>query len=223
MRRSTLTVLITVLVAAAAAASAGSSVSAERLADAAQKNAAALRQYSWKMQMEMTADDAVQPAKVYHVRYDDHGNLQQTLLTKQEPNKAAWYAIRGRIKKKRERELGEWSVRLAEQIKRYTTPTRGQMLDFYGKAKTSKTADGAIRYTALGFLEPDDTATFWIDAASGQVDRFGFMTMLDGLKVLGEVEYGRLDDGTRYAENITVEVPEKRVRAVVETFDYIRQ
>ena len=25
------------------------------------------------------------------------------------------------------------SMRLAEQVKRYTTPTRGQMLDFYGR------------------------------------------------------------------------------------------
>ena len=206
-----------------ASASAALPVTPDHLVDASQRNAQELRHYTWKMQMETTLQDALQPVKLYAMRYDDNGNLQKSLLSDKPDDTAAWYAIRGRIKKKRARELSEWTARLAEVVKLYTTPTRGQLLDFYTKARSTSTADGTVRFTALGFLEPDDTATFWIDPATRTPSRFGFATTLDGFKVLGEVEYGQLTDGTCYARKVRVEVPEKKVRALVETFDYVRQ
>ena len=222
MNRSIFAILSLALVSTALATTTPQATP-DDLANDAQRNALELRHYTWKMQLETTAEDAQQPVKLYAMRYDDNGNLQKKLLSGEADNKAAWYAIRGRVKKKRARELNEWTTRLAEMVKLYTTPTRGQLLDFYTKARSTATADGTVRFTAIGFLGTDDTATFWVDSASQTPNRFGFSTTLDGFKVMGEVEYGELTDGTRYARKVRVEVPERQVRAVVETFDYIRQ
>jgi hypothetical protein len=41
--------------------------------------------------------------------------------------------------------------------------------------------------------------------------------------LLGEVQYARVAGGPSYATQMVIEVPAKKVRAKVETFDYIKQ
>jgi len=191
-------------------------------AQEAQQNAALIRQYSWKMRIEVTVKDDTKPPKIYQMRFDADGKPQKTLLTAEEKQKKM-RGVRGRVQKKKMKAMKEWAGELADVVKKYTTPTPGTMLDFYAKAKTTPEADGTVKVAGTGFMQPGDSATFWIDQQTGGVQRFTFTTTLDGDPITGEVQYSRVQTGPSYAAHMVIEVPAKKVRAKVETFDYVKQ
>jgi hypothetical protein len=188
----------------------------------AQQNAALMRQYSWKMRVEVTVKDEIKPAKMYQMRFDADGKPQKTLLTAEEKQKKK-RGVRGRIIKKKMKAMKEWAGELADVVKTYTTATPGTMLDFYAKAKMTPEADGTVKIEGAGFMQPGDTATFWIDPQTKGSRRFTFTTTLDGDPVTGEVQYARVPGGPSYAAQTVINVAAKKVRAKVETFDYVKQ
>ena len=49
--------------------------------DAAQQNARAMMQYTWKMSVQVEVDGAAKPERLYHMRYDSQGTLHKTPLS----------------------------------------------------------------------------------------------------------------------------------------------
>ena len=62
---------------------------ASAYAQEAQQNAALMRQYSWKMRVEVTVKDETKPPKMYQMRFDADGKPQKTLLSAEERRNAA--------------------------------------------------------------------------------------------------------------------------------------
>ncbi len=197
---------------------------------AAKQNAAMLAQYSWKMRTEVNITvrgEAKQVVKLYEIRVDLDGRPQKTELTAPrapaEPSKRS-FGIRTRIKnaKKQEKvaEYKRWAGELSELVESYTTPSAGTMFDFYAKATYTPVENGLVEVKGRDFLQPGDSVTFVIDAATKAPRSFAFKTRLSQDTVQGNVEYGQAPAGPRYAERTTVNVPAKSVTAKVETYDY---
>lgn len=195
---------------------------ATQYADAARENATLMKQYSWKMRVEMTVDGDTKPAQIYQMRYDRDGNLQKTPLTAPEQVKRK-RGIRGAIQKDKIEDFREWSAKLAELIQRYMAPSPGTMMDFYGKAVMSPGPNGTGQMSAGGFLQKDDRVTFWVNRETNDPLRFQFITALEGDRVEGNVEFDRVTGGPQYAARVAVSVPERKIAAKVETFDYLKQ
>jgi hypothetical protein len=188
----------------------------------AQQNAALMRQYGWKMRVEVTVKDEIKPAKMYQMRFDADGKPQKTLLTAEKKQKKK-RGVRGRVQKKKTKAMKEWAGELADVVKTYTTATPGTMLDFYAKAKMTLETDGTVKIAGTEFMQSGDTATFWLDQQTKRARRFSFTTILDGDPMTGEVQYARVPAGPSYAAQTVISVPAKKVRAKVETFDYAKQ
>ena len=193
---------------------------ADQYAAKAKENATLLRQYSWKMRIETTIKGETKPAAVYQLRFDLDGKLQKTLLTApaEEPS-----GLGKRFKAKKQKEAKEWAEDLAEVVKRYLSPSPGNMMDFFAKAKSAPAKDGTAQVTASGFLDPGDTATFWVNRETRQAVRYAFSTKLQGDQVQGKVDFRQVPDGPHYPARILVQVPAKQASAKVETFDYLKQ
>ncbi|MBP7147676.1 MAG: hypothetical protein KBD01_09035 [Acidobacteria bacterium] len=195
---------------------------AKQYAKNAQQNAALMRNYSWKMRVEVTVKGDSRPASLYQVRYDANGELQKTLLTPPaDPQKKR--GLRGAIQKNKTEEFRDWAGQLSELVKRYMAPTAGEMMDFYAKATMRPGPDGTAEMSAGDFVSQGDKVTFWVDKAANRPLRFHFATTLDEDPVEGKVKYGLRDDGLQYPEHIVISVPAKKVSAIIETFDYLRQ
>ena len=108
-------------------------------------------------------------------------------------------------------------------MKTYAHPTPGNMLDFYSKATFTPTAAGQVEIKGTDFLQPGDSATFWIDSATGQIRTYAFRTSMEGDPVNGQMEFQILQNGPSYPARATISIPGKSLRAVVENFDYLRQ
>ena len=209
------------LPAAALAQGADPGALASQYAANAKQNATLLRQYSWKMRVEPTIKGETKPPTVYQLRFDLDGKLQKTVLTAPPAPEAK--GLGKRIKEKKIEEMKDWAGDLAELVKKYMAPTPGNMMDFYAKAKVTPSPDGTAQVTAGSFLQPGDTATFWIDKATNVPVRYAFTTALEGDPVDAKVDYGQVQGGPQYAARVVVNVPAKEISAKVETFDYLKQ
>ncbi len=196
---------------------------AKLYAESARQNATLMRQYSWKMRVEMTVDGKTHPAQIYQMRYDMDGKLQKTPLTAPEEIKKKRGLIRGAIQKNKIEDFKEWSAQLHELIKEYMAPSPGSMLDFYSKARMSPGPDSTAQMAAGDFLQKGDKATFWVDRESRAPLRYRFVTALEEDGVEGNVEFAQVTGGPRYPGRVTVSVPARKVTAKVENFDFLKQ
>ncbi len=196
---------------------------AKQYAESARQNATLMRQYSWKMRVEMTVDGKTHPAQIYQMRYDMDGKLQRTALTAPEEVKKKRGLIRGAIQKNKIEDFKEWSEQLQDLIKDYMAPSPGAVLDFYSKARMSPGSDTTAQVAAGDFLQKGDRATFWVHKQSSAPVRYSFVTALDEESVEGNVEFAQVTGGPRYPGRVTVSVPGRKVTAKVENFDFVKQ
>jgi len=194
----------------------------KQYSEAAKTNGALMRQYSWKMRIEVTIKGDTKQPMIYLMRFDFDGKLQKTLLTAPQQKKKR-RGLRKRIAKKKIAQVKAWANKLTDLVKRYTTASPGVMLDFYMKASFTPLANGTLQIRAGGFLQPGDKATFLHDSQSQQLKQFTFSTTLDGENVLGTVQYAKVTNGPTYAARSIIQVPGKKVTAVVENFDFLKQ
>ena len=90
----------TLVVALAVAQAQDPALQALAFSDAAQRNARAMMQYTWKMSVQVKVDGAAKPERLYHMRYDSQGILHKTPLSEpQDPKKPG---VRGRVQKKKQ-------------------------------------------------------------------------------------------------------------------------
>jgi hypothetical protein len=190
--------------------------------DAAQQNARAMMQYSWKMSIQVTVDGAAKPGRLYHMRYDSNGTLHKTVLS--EPQEKKKRGVRGRVEKKKQGAAKEYATAIAELVRSYSSPSTGTLVDFFLKATSTPQPDGTVEIKGADFLNKGDTVSYVIDPGTNQLRAFSFWTMLDGDPVHGETLFDRLSDGLSYAARTTIKFEAKKnIVAVAENFDHIRQ
>ena len=190
--------------------------------DAAQQNARAMMQYTWKMSVQVKVDGAAKPERLYHMRYDSQGILHKTPLSEpQEPKKRG---VRGQVQKKKQEAAKEYATAIAELVRNYSSPSTGTLVDFFKKATVIPRPDGTMEIKGGGFLAPGDTVSYVIDPRTNDLRTFSFWTVMDGDKVRGTTQFARLANGPSYAARTTIEFEAKKyIVAVAESFDHLRQ
>lgn len=190
--------------------------------DAAQQNAHAMMQYTWKMSVQVKVDGAAKPERLYHMRYDSQGTLHKTPLTEpQDPKKPG---VRGRVQKKKQEAAKEYATSIAELVRNYSSPSTGTLVDFFEKATVVPRPDGTVEIKGGGFLAQGDTVSYVIDPRTNDLRTFSFWTVMDGDKVRGTTQFARLSNGPSYAARTTIDFEAKKhIVAVAESFDHLRQ
>ena len=140
-------------------------LAADAYATHAKQNAELMQKYTWKMRVQLTYKGEDKPAQLYQMNYVN-GQLQKTLLSAPPAETGRKHGIKHRIKEKKIDEFKDWAAQLTDLVKRYMAPTPGTMMDFYSSATFSPVPSGNVRATDTGFIQPGDTATYWIDPAT---------------------------------------------------------
>jgi len=212
----------TLVVALAVAQGPDPAQQALAFSDAAQQNARAMMQYTWKMSVQVRVDGAAKPERLYHMRYDNQGVLHKTPLSEpQDPKKRG---VRGQVQKKKQEAAKEYATAIAELVRKYSSPSTGTLVDFFQKATVTPRPDGTIEIKGAGFLVNGDTVIYVIDPRTNELRVFSFWTVMDGDKVRGETQFSRLSNGLSYAARTTIDFEAKKhIVAVAENFDHLRQ
>jgi len=194
-------------------------LAADAYAASAKKNAELMQKYTWKMRVQITYKGEARPAALYQMNYAN-GQLQKTMLSAPPPETGRKHGIRHRIKEEKIADFKAWAGQLTDLIKRYMAPSPGTMMDFYSRATFSPVPSGNVRATDVGFIQPGDTATYWINPATKRPTRYAFATSLQGDPVTCTVRFGQVPGGPQYASQINISVPSKEVSATITNFNY---
>jgi hypothetical protein len=194
-------------------------MAANAYAARAKENAGLMQKYTWKMRIQFVSKGEDKPAVLYQMNYSN-GQLQKTLLTAPEKPGGRQHGIKHRMEEKKLAEFKQWVEDLTSLIKRYMTPSPGAVMDFYSKATFSPMPSGNVKATEMGFIQPGDTATYWVNPATHKPVQYTFTTSLEGDAVHCTVQFADIPHGPQYASTIHVSVPARQISATVTQFDY---
>jgi hypothetical protein len=195
-------------------------LAADAYAAHAKANAQLMQKYTWKMRVQLTYKGEDKPAQLYQLNYVN-GQLQKTLLSAPPAETGRKHGIKHRIKEQKIDEFKAWAAQLTDLIKRYMAPSPGTMMDFYSSATFSPMPSGNVRATDTGFIQPGDTATYWINPATKQPVTYAFATSLQGDAVNSTVTFGQVPGGPQYASQVNISVPAKEVSATITNFNFV--
>jgi outer membrane lipoprotein-sorting protein len=196
----------------------------KKFAQAQQENAKKLRQYSWKSRTEVRKGGETKSTQLYLMRYDIEGAPQQTLVSgtsQQIPTRG----LRGLIAKKKKEEFVETLNGLGALAKSYGNLSPDRVQRFMADAavtpeKTSRQT--LIRIQGRDVLQPGDSMTVWVDAATRKQRRVEIETTFDRKPVRIVSEFQDLPDGPTYVARSVVDYPSKELTITTENFDYTR-
>jgi hypothetical protein len=196
----------------------------KQFAQAQQENAKKLRQYSWKSRAEVRKGGETKSTQLYLVRYDADGAVQQTLVSntaQQIPTRG----LRGFVAKKKKEEFVELLDGLRAVAKSYGGLPAERMQRFMAGAAvtTEKTARGSlVRLQGRDVLQPGDSMTVWLDAATRRQRKVEVQTTLQGRPVRIVSEFRDLVEGPTHLARSVVEYPSRELAITTENFDYAR-
>jgi len=205
-----------------AAQSSDMAAMAQQFGASAKQNAAALKLYTWKMQVQVTLKGDPKPAKLFQMQFAPDGRLQKTPLTQDAPQQKQ-RGLKGRIVEKKTAEMKEYAADLAELCKDYLAPSPTLLQAFFSKVLTQQAPGGWAQLYATDVIAPGDRLAYEIDPKTQAIHRVLFHATLEGDPVDGVVEMQAMPGGgPTYAAKATVNAPGKKLSATIQNFDYQR-
>ena len=194
-------------------------LAADAYATQAKQNAELMQKYTWKMRVQLTYKGEDKPAQLYQMNYVN-GQLQKTLLSAPPAETGRKHGIKHRIKEKKIDEFKDWAAQLTDLVKRYMAPTPGTMMDFYSSATFSPVPSGNVRATDIGFIQPGDNVTYFINPATKSPTAYDFSTAMNGNPVTGTAQFAQVPGGPKYASSLTINDPADNLSVAVTNFEY---
>ena len=185
-----------------------------------QKNAQALRQYSWKSRTEVRKDGEVKSTKLFMTRYAADGTPVQVLL-EEDSAKLPKFGLRGMIARKKKEEAGKLIQALQALAKSYGELPPAKMQEFMSKA-TVRVEQNMLRLEATDVLQPNDSMIIWLDANTRRQRRIEINSSYDAKPVRIVSEFKDLPAGPTYMARSVVDYTSEELTLTVENFDHQR-
>ena len=187
-----------------------------------QKNAQALRQYSWKSRAEVRKDGELKSTKLFMTRYAADGTQVQVLL-EEDSASLPKFGLRGMIAKKKKEEAAELIEALQKLAKSYGELPPAKMQEFMARATATletNTPQPLLRLEASDVLQPNDSMTVWVDANTRRQRRIEINSSYDAKPVRIVSEFKDLPGGPTYMARSVLDYPREELTLTVENFDH---
>jgi hypothetical protein len=192
-----------------------------RPAAAPPDNATALRQYEWKSRTEIRKDGETKRVEVASMRYDDHGQLQKTVIGSTPEPDLPKFGLRRRIAKNKLEDFREKIASLAALAQSYRDLPADRKQRFMTTAAATP-EEKLIRLQGRDVLQSGDSMTIFIDAVSRRQKRIEIQTTFDQKPVRIVSEFADLSGGPTYMSRSEVTYDGNSIGIITENFDYTR-
>ena len=195
-------------------------------ASTAQANAAALRQYQWKLRTEVQRKGETKSAQVALVRFDANGQMQTTPISKTPEPDLPKFGLRKAIAEKKFKEFKETVQQLGDLARAYANLSPEQMQHFMTAASLTPEISGEqklVRAAGHDVFQNGDTMTVWLDAVSRKQRRVEIQATYEGKPVRIVSEFRDLPQGgPTYLATSRVMYDDGEVVIVTTNFDHER-
>jgi len=183
-----------------------------------------LKQYEWVETTVVSLKGDEKSRKVNRCYYGADGGVAKVpLSTPPPPQKKR--GLRGRIIANKTEELTDYMQQAVALVKSYVPPNPAlvQAAKDTGKVSLEITQPGKrVRLNFRDYLKPGDTLSVEVDTANNRLLGLTVKTYLDGPKdaVSLDARMASLNDGTTYADSITLNATKKKIKVNVDNSGY---
>ena len=191
-------------------------------AEAAARNQAALRQYTWIQTTQISLKGEVKATKVESVLYGPDGQQQKTVISAPQPKQEP--GIRGRIEEHEEDEMKNTLESASVLVQSYVPPSaqKLQAAVTAGNMQVLAAQPGQAVLAFANYQLPGDSLTLTMNLQPRVMQTIDVSTWMDApdKTVTLVVQMQQLPDGTNYPQLSTLTIPWKNVQVMVNNSDF---
>jgi hypothetical protein len=202
---------------------------AQAAKEAAARNQQALRSYSWITKTELSLKGEVKNTKVESCQYGPDGKVQKTELS-EPPDQQPQEKKRGRRGRRKEKIVAKKTGEMKEElqasaalVQSYIPPSAEKLQAAIAAGKvTISPGAGAEAVRFADYEKAGDSLTLTLDSQSKSMRQIAVDTWLDKPenKVTLEVSFQSLPDGTNYAGETVLRIPNDSIEVRIENSNY---
>jgi hypothetical protein len=190
--------------------------------EAAARNQAALRQYTWIQTTQISLKGEVKATKVESVLYGPDGQQQKTVISAPQPKQEP--GLRGRIQEHEEDELKNTLESAALLVQSYVPPSPEKLQASAGAGNmqilTAQPGQAILAFS--NYQLPGDSMTLTMNLEPRVIQTIDVSTWMGGpdKPVTLVVNMQQLPDGTNYPQLSTLTIPSSNVQVAVNNSDF---
>ena len=188
-------------------------------ADAA--NMQKLKAFIWKKASVVTVDSEEKVNTLNEISIAEDGKIDITNLDSESTVKQK-RGIRGKIQQSSAKSNTEYVQGAIEHALAYTYMTKGQLLDFFGKADIIE-KDGVIEASASDVLVKGDSLTVKVESATKLFLYKKFSSTMGKDPISGETSYDKFTSGISHVSASTLTLPAKKAVINSKNRDYVQK
>ncbi len=188
-------------------------------ADAA--NTEKLKAFIWKRHSVATVKGEEKATVINELSFNEKGEIQVTNIDA-ETTARQKRGIRGRIQENVMEDNMEYVGDALQLALAYTYMSKGQLLDFFEKAKATE-KDGTIEVAGENVLKQGDKVTVVIDAETKLFINKKFSSMLGEDSIDGEITYEKFSSGIVHGDETILNLPGKNAVINAKNQDYTQR
>jgi hypothetical protein len=188
------------------------------ISNADDANTEKLKAYAWKRKSDVSINGEVKLTIYTEFSFDAQGKLQAK-ITDADSNVKQKRGLRGRAQKNAAEDKAEYASKALELSVAYTFMTKGQLLDFFGKATVSEKG-GMIEATGENIYVQGDKLTIWVDKNTNLYTKKKFSSLLGKDAVDGEINYEKFSSGVNHGSTTMLNMPAQKMKVDAKNQDY---
>lgn len=188
-------------------------------ADAA--NTEQMKAFIWKKASVVTVDGEVKLNTLSEFKFDENGDLQMQNIDAETTVKQK-RGIRGKVQMSNAQDNVDYVEEALKVMIAYAYMSKGQLLDFFGKAELS-VADGIMTATAKDVFAKGDMLTIKVEQATNLFVYKEFSGFMGEDPVSGEINYAKFKSGVSHATTTVMQLPVKNAVITSTNQDYTQR
>ena len=181
-------------------------------------NTEKLKAFIWKRKSDVSIEGTVKLTTITEFSFDETGKLQTNVVDAESTVKKKG-GIRGQIQENKAEDKMDYVEQALDLALAYTYMTKGELLDFFGKATVTE-KDGIIEATAADVNVKGDKLTIQVEAATNLYLNKKFSSLLGKDPVNGEIKYEKFSSGVNHGSVTLLDMPAQKMKIDAKNQDY---
>jgi hypothetical protein len=153
------------------------------------------------------------------VNFGPDGKIQRTTVNDQSAPLPGGF-FRRKIAEGEREDVEKYMKGLGQLLHQYALPTPGAVMNFLDQATTMPAGPGQLMVTGSNVVQPGDSLTIYLDAATKKTLRVVVSTAFQGNPVNLTATFATLPSGLNYPAFAQLVVPAKGYDILVQNFNY---
>ena len=181
-------------------------------------NTEQLKSFIWKRKADVYVENVLKLTTITEFSFNQAGELETKIIDSESSEKKKG-GIRGMVQENAAEDKMDYVGKALDLSLAYTYMTKGQLIDFFGKAAVTE-KDGIIEATAENVYVEGDKLTVRVEAATNLFLSKKFSSLLGKDPVDGEVKYEKFSSGVNHGSTTLLNMPAQKMRIDAINQDY---